>query len=297
MITTFTRRPIASALIIVLFGVLIILGSGLKSVHFHPGKPIPRVYRTSPVAHNFTPAPPSTTLIDIFRILILTLSIGGGVIGAIGAILSPEFRRFLLRQLVPAGVILLAIYLLSLFIHPFKHVPIHVSPRPAPAPTLAQPPSVQVPMPAGAPSHWWGILIALGAALLVVGTGMFAWRLITGWRMRKATADDVLRKLGKQADTAVSRLRAGDDPRAVVLLCYKEMCNILHKYGHVANQAYFTPREFANQLHARGMSHAHADRLTTIFEQVRYGNRQGSQFAREASTCLDAIRNTYAPSG
>ena len=293
MIATSTRRSVTLALIAVLFGVLVILSAGLGSLHFHPGKPFPHAQHKPPV--NVTPelTAPATSFIDVFRIIVLVLVIATGVVGVIGMILSPEFRRFLIRQLIPVGVILLAVYLLSLFIHPIQHVPVRPRPAPLPAPVTTPSPPVNISLPAGKPSHWWGVIIAFAAALLAVGAGAYGWRWVTTRRNRPQK--DILRKLGEQADIAITRLRDGDDPRAVVLRCYQEMCDILHKYGHVANPAYFTPREFAHQLHARGMSIEYADRLTAIFEQVRYGARTGSGFAQEAIACLDAIKHMYAP--
>ena len=78
--------------------------------------------------------------------------------------------------------------------------------------------------------------------------------------------------------------------------CYKEMVALLCTQASVSGVAALTPREFAGALRARGMEDEHVDRLTAIFEQVRYGGRPGIAFADEATACLDAIRVAYEPS-
>ncbi len=300
MIATSARQSVLLGLIALLIVVLVVLSGGVGSVHFNPGKPLPRGQITRPPVVSATkPVAPSLTAGIVFRTIVLAILIIAGIIAVIGAIVSPEFRRFLLRQMVPVGIILVAIYLLSLLLPPI-HLRTRSSPRPGhltppPAVTPSQPEHVTI--PTATPSHWWTVLIALGGAMVVVGGGIAVWWWLKLRRERSIARESILKQLGEQADIAASRLRNGDDPRTVVLRCYQQMCDILNKYGHVSNPEYFTPREFARQLHARGMSTEYADRLTAIFEQVRYGHRYGPEFAHEAVTCLNAIKAAYAPGG
>ncbi|MCK4681559.1 DUF4129 domain-containing protein, partial [Candidatus Bipolaricaulota bacterium] len=60
------------------------------------------------------------------------------------------------------------------------------------------------------------------------------------------------------------------------------------------NFSYFTPREFAERLRSSGMMVVHVDRLTAIFEQVRYGGRPGEAFVDEATASLEAIEEAYS---
>ena len=62
---------------------------------------------------------------------------------------------------------------------------------------------------------------------------------------------------------------------------------------HIPNYSYFTPREFATHLRKRGMKDEHVDRLTRIFETVRYGGRSGVGFVDEAIACLESIQRAY----
>ncbi len=297
MIATSTRRSVLLGLIALLIVVLVVLSGGLGGVHFHPGKPLPQGQSARFAPPNTKSLPPPITLVNLFRIALFAILVGGGILSVIAAIVSPNFRRTLIHLLIPAAIILIVIYLLTLLlplIHP-PTVPAHHAPTPPPIATPRQP--VHVTIPTETPSHWWTLLIALGGAILVVGAGIAAWWWLKVRRERSTAPESILEQLGEQADIAVSRLRDGDDPRTVVMRCYQQMCDIMNKYGHVSNPEYFTPREFARQLHARGMSTEYADRLTAIFEQVRYGHRYGPEFAHEAVTCLNAIKTAYAPGG
>ncbi len=298
MIATSARHSVLLGLIALLIVVLVVLSGGLRSVHFHPGKPLPQGQSVQFPQANNKSLPPSITLVNLFRFALFAILIVGGSLSVIAAIVSPEFRRTLIHLLIPAAIIFIVIYLLTLFLSPIHRsaMPMHraLPPRP-PAGVPKQP--VHVTIPTGTPSHWWTLLIALGGAILVAGTGIAVWWWLKVRREQSIARESILEQLGEQADIAVSRLRDGDDPRTVVLRCYQQMCDILNKYGHVSNPEYFTPREFARQLHARGMSTEYADRLTAIFEQVRYGHRSGPEFAHEAVTCLNAIKTAYAPGG
>jgi hypothetical protein len=72
------------------------------------------------------------------------------------------------------------------------------------------------------------------------------------------------------------------------------MSETVSREERIPNFSYFTPREFAARLRSSGMMLAHIDRLTAIFEQVRYGGRSGGAFVDEAIGCLEAIEEAYS---
>ena len=106
----------------------------------------------------------------------------------------------------------------------------------------------------------------------------------------------MLAELAKRARDAADRIRAGANLADAVRRCYKEMSELLCKRANVSDVEVLTPREFTEALRDRGMQDEHVDRLTSIFEQVRYGGHPGIAFADEAVACLDAIRSAYAMS-
>ncbi len=219
---------------------------------------------------------------------IVLLAVG---VTVIGAIVSPRFRRFLLHQLAPILVLALFMLLFFAFFHPKRAQTSSYTPHPAPVQQPAGTTGQGYTPSAVNPPNWSVILIALGTAAAIVGLGFGVW-----WRFRRTGAGleerDVLAELGEEAGAAAARIRRGDSPRDVVIDAYKEMCEILSR--RVENPDYLTPREFARRLHARGMRDEHVDRLTRIFEEVRYGHRAGDRFAADAIACLEEIRDAYA---
>ena len=133
------------------------------------------------------------------------------------------------------------------------------------------------------------VVAALAVASLAVGTFLFV-RLRRVWRRRNA--DSGMGDLVDAVALSADRIRAGADLRGEVIRCYQEMVNILSRRKR-QQPTYLTPREFADSLRDLGMTDLHIDRLTSIFELVRYGRREDARFAEEALSCLDAIRDAY----
>jgi len=215
--------------------------------------------------------------------------------GILALLLSErEFRRRVLRALALAAILVAALFLVR---------PLPLTPSNAPG---SQAPVHGVPASSGAgddvvvpqapnpkTSNALTLLVAVGAAALLTGLGLATWL----WAKPRlwAHADPaVLDELALEAGRAADAIRAGDDPRDAVLRCYKEMCRVLARHGAVRESSSLTPREFASLLRARGMVNQHADRLTWIFEEVRYGSRPSAPLAGQAVACLEAIQAAYA---
>jgi len=89
-------------------------------------------------------------------------------------------------------------------------------------------------------------------------------------------------------------LEAGGDLKNIVLRCYRDMSRVLSEQRGIERELSMTPREFERQLQAAGLRDEHIQRLTRLFEQVRYGPQQADpQQEREAAACLQAIVRTY----
>ena len=75
------------------------------------------------------------------------------------------------------------------------------------------------------------------------------------------------------------------------------MSEVLQREKHVRRHQGMTVREFAVQLAAAGLADQHIDRLTRLFELVRYSpNTPGERDEREAIDCLHAIVQAYGES-
>jgi hypothetical protein len=133
------------------------------------------------------------------------------------------------------------------------------------------------------------LAVALSTLVVVLG-GVF----LAKWlKARPREAEDGFSEIFGTITDAAHRLRAGEDPYAVVLFCYQQMISILSARGRV-DATCLTPREFELRLRNLGLSGESIAQLTAIFEVVRYAGRVDEEFADRALACLEAIEEAYA---
>jgi len=132
------------------------------------------------------------------------------------------------------------------------------------------------------------LAILLSSGVVIAGSiGLYKWL-----KARPAPVDDGYQEILGTITHAARRLRAGEDPRTVVLFCYQEMILILSTKGKI-DATYLTPREFETRLRSLGLSGESIKELTAIFEIVRYAGRVDDGFAARALAALEAIQETY----
>ncbi|MEA1870691.1 MAG: DUF4129 domain-containing protein [Candidatus Bipolaricaulota bacterium] len=291
------RRILLGGVFAVLFGVLFVLIGGLNSTTFLPGKPLPNPFTAVDIAPFAGTASQGTWGMNAVRLTVQILLILALVVIVIFAIISSEFRWILLT-IALIFVVILAILARVEITQRGQQVEVQEQPDivlgepPPPAPP------VQVEIPDARATDWLMILTALGSAAVLTGIGLFLLlRVYPALQKRRTERNLLLNELGQRAREAVTSIRAGGDPRAAILRCYKEMSEIVSREERIPNFAYFTPREFAARLRSSGMMVAHVDRLTAIFEQVRYGGRPGETFVDEALGCLEALEEAYSGGG
>ena len=285
------RRIVFVALFLLFFALLVVLIGSLNQLELAPGKPLPNLFARHPDAE--TAGGEVGWNLDSVRIgsLFFALVLAWLVFLVIGAIFSRRLRRSLLIT----SAIALAIFVALLWVKPPEKVPLEGAEASGGYLFPEQMGDrIQVEIPQTPPPNWAVILTAVGAA--VIAAGVAALLIVKIWpAFHHRRSDALLAELAKRAQDAADRIRAGADLGDAVRRCYKEMSELLCTRANVTDVVVLTPREFAEALRARGMQDEYVDRLTAIFEQVRYGGRPGTAFADEAIACLDAIRAAYAP--
>jgi hypothetical protein len=168
---------------------------------------------------------------------------------------------------------------------------------PALVPTLGPTPAAVTPGPdeivasatefASSSPQWVILLVALILALLAMGGLLAAIQFF--WRRSHVPASP-LQQLAQEAQQALVELEAGADVKDTVMRCYFEMSRVLDEQQGMRRAGTMTPREFEQQLKAVGLPGAHVQRLTRLFEAVRYGARVANEREeRQAVACLTAI--------
>ncbi len=288
-----STRLLVSLVLIALVADLFILISGMANLTLLPGKRLPNPF-TSFGELDPAVSPPGTTWgEDTLRILIQAIFALGATTILLFVIFSREHRK----QFAVIFLVLLLLFLILVYIGEIPQsdqsavLETNMGTEIGAAPPVEQ---VRVDIPQVEPTNWQVILITLGSSLLLtLFAVVFFVKIYPLIRSRSVDKESVLNKLGKSAGLAARRIISGDDPRAAILLCYHEMTQIMSNHEQVQNYSFLTPREFALRLHQGGMKDDDVDRLTAIFEAVRYGGRSGAEFVNEAMSCLQSIHRTY----
>ena len=288
------RRSLFVGLFVVFCALLIVLIGGLDRVELRPGEPIPELFSKQSGAETAAGVTAWGLGGEQFRFALFALVMACLVLLLIGAILSPRLRRSLLI----AGVVVAVVFLILMWIKPPQEAAwegMELSGVGLLADTDEH--RARVVIPDTIPPDWAVILVAVGvAAAAAMVSAVFVLKIYP--RLRRGRTDGgLLEELAKRAGAAVDRIRDGADLGDAVRRCYKEMSELLCARAKISDAAVLTPREFADALRTRGMQDATVDRLTAIFEQVRYGGRAGDAFADEAIACLEAIQTACSPAG
>jgi hypothetical protein len=264
---------------------LMLLASNISGLQFRPG----RFYAITiqPLLGGpggALPTPPPGTFLQ--RLLAL-ISLGLLIYLVVGLILSSKLRRELLQRILITFSVILLLYL---FLGALRRAPIPGDDigQSGPTPPLAESGFAE-PFPSftAQPPLWLVILISLLLAALLIGVAWLVWR-------RSRAPKPALQQIADEAQAALRDLEAGGDLADTVLRCYREMSRVLSEQRGIARSQDVTPREFERQLAAAGLRDEHIQRLTRLFERVRYGPRQAdAQQEREAAACLAAIVRSY----
>jgi hypothetical protein len=97
-------------------------------------------------------------------------------------------------------------------------------------------------------------------------------------------------QLKKEIDVAISEIHSGADLQNVIIQCYAEMGRILDQRRGIQRKQAMTPREFEAELQQIGLPQNPIQRLTRLFETIRYGNTPLPEATeKEAIECLSII--------
>jgi len=274
---------------------IIILSAGLAQSTIGPSEPFPvwifNNLEPSEVYGEFGPSEyrPSTSSVELRRALFLLLIIGIFVLWIITFIINPQSRARMITRLLGYILILLVISWLFDEIRPQRpeggggdDVEIGVD-----GSFLQETPPV--PSAVAEPPQWLVIVVTLAIVAAVLGVAWMLWQ-----RRQQNIRQDPTELLAREARQAAKTLEAGSDLKDTVLRCYRDMSRVLGDSQNIHRQKAVTPREFEMQLADVGVSNDHIQRLTRLFESVRYGgNTATEREKREAVDCLNAIARAY----
>lgn len=129
-------------------------------------------------------------------------------------------------------------------------------------------------------------LFSIITLLLFLIAALLLFRKIRALRIRKDNNED----LKIITEKALHSFESGDDFPEIILRCYNDMVRHLSKETGIIRAVSMTPGEFQSLLLKEGLPRREIEKLTSLFERVRYGKELLSgQEEKEAEMCLKSV--------
>jgi hypothetical protein len=158
---------------------------------------------------------------------------------------------------------------------------------PQPVSSTPQPALLPPPDPGAAevtPALVW--LLSLGlAALILIGAGA-VYLIMRSYRTRPASPLEII---AASAQTALQAIEQDADVHDAILRCYASMLAAARQQG-LDRPTHLTPAEFIQRLVQAGLPSGPVERLTHLFEAVRYSSQPPTpKMEAEAVDCLQVV--------
>jgi hypothetical protein len=266
---------------------LILLAGELRNVTFKPGQIVGRSesrtiqYAVERTIAQITEVPVWKQVVFwIFVFLIVLL---------VSSLLSPEIRKRLLLNFIRlAAFVTVLLFIMKnnpgllagLFNFPQGNAAAEAGAAAEPPPPVFQPPQI---------SSFLLFLISFIILLFVIigAIGFYRW-----WSRRQVwlKSRQSLDELADAARASLDDLASGHRWDDVIIQCYARMSHVVDARRGLHRSNAMTPAEFAAWLVRAGLPREPVQRLTHLFERVRYGARQSEQVEiDEATSCLQSI--------
>jgi len=286
MRSIFNHKNLVLLLSLVAIGVLVILVSGVRELKFQPGVPI--VLDESErqgAGPSFNPM----TRIALGQQVIFWVSVAGVVV-LISFLVVPELRKRLLRILLNIGLTLFILsYLYEnrlLSLPGFGNGQVQNAGQSNPGAEGGLTPQIFI---APDKSSMLSFIISFGLVFTFLLSAWFLFRLWT--RMRAAApVSDSLTDFASIARRSLNDISSGREWQGVIQECYVRMSDAVSKKRAIHRDEAMTTGEFAIKMEQAGLPSHSVQRLTRLFEAVRYGDHKTVRSdIDEAVACLTDI--------
>ncbi len=206
----------------------------------------------------------------------------------IAALVSPEMRWRLIKNLIRVAVIYWGFYIfITRFRERLAQIALDLNLTGGDSLSDANGELLPAFAPPSASSSFVYLASFIVALLLVV----IAWRLFVFWQKhRSERALPPLEKIAKIARASLHDISAGRDTTDAIMNCYYRMSDVVAEKRKLERDSAMTPAEFAVKLEHAGLPGEAVGRLTRLFENVRYGKRRADMAeVNEAVACLTTI--------
>jgi hypothetical protein len=205
-------------------------------------------------------------------------------------LLSPQWRKRLLRMLARGAIWAAAIYfVLRYYGNTLRGLLLGINQQKAER--VAADNTSLPPMPVFEPpqvSSTFSYAISFAFALLLL---VLLWAVYRSWKRYAAlSTKKPLDEIARIARSSLDDLFSGGNSSDVIINCYLRMSDVVSIKRQLHREIAMTPREFASRLEQAGLPAEAVTELTRLFEGVRYGDRKSApRDVTEAVNCLKTI--------
>jgi glucan phosphoethanolaminetransferase (alkaline phosphatase superfamily) len=287
MRSIFQNKLLIILLAVLALGALAVLASGIEQIRFHEAQQYSQKEAVSTEGEiSAQDVIEAWMSIPLWKQVLLWILLCMLII-IMAIMMTPEMRKRLLLFLFRLTVTMIAIYyylknyganlLAKLNMNGVALTEPGSPVDTVPAPVFEPPP----------PSSTVSYLISFVFALLFVLTIWFMYR---AWKKYLAANTSSLKEIANIARSSLRDLSSGGDSSDVIIKCYLRMADVVADKRQLRREQAMTPQEFAMRLERAGLPGDAVQRLTRLFEAVRYGDRKsGPKEVNEAVGCLNTI--------
>jgi len=132
------------------------------------------------------------------------------------------------------------------------------------------------------PKPWMLPLLVIGTAVLFAGGTFLALRFLSN---RRSLDRSPYLDIADNLRTGLEEIEGGKiDFDDVIIRCYAEMSHTLQAEKSIQRAQSMTTHEFEQELLVRGFPDQPVQRLTQLFEQVRYGRQESMENEKQDAT-------------
>ncbi|MEM7342961.1 MAG: DUF4129 domain-containing protein [Chloroflexota bacterium] len=276
-----------------------LMAANLSQMELHPGEPFPYSFlrvlfaESESASSEEIPSGATELLIDILMAATFVLLFLVLIIWIITYILRPEARRRLLRRAITYFLWFTLFFIVMNMLQGYlENAELEADTGFGIAGLLDNLPDSEEELTPPSfitnPPLWVNLIITVTTLALILGLVWYTWRRL------QPEATPPLELLMYEIEKAVEDIKAGHDLKDTVTRCYQTMHEILGDQRGIQRQQAMTPREFETHLVTLGLKSEHIQRLTRLFERVRYSaNEANADDEAEAIDCLNAIAQNY----
>lgn len=240
----------------------ILLAVSLPILTLQPGLPLPELQSGKIIAKSMQGGDSLAIQIDSFFFIVIALMMVGllGYLATklIRGVTWDQLRKIALNLFVTfitvSIIILFAVFLLQKGKSTQSPIVVKMTPTPQMTSPLGQVPPILL---------WIVGILLIGSIMVITG------RLLLSNRQKQKGA---IIRVKLEAEKAYQAILSGQNIKDVIIQCYRQMSIALAEENGIERQEFLTPREFEDVLTQAGFPKNPLEKLTSMFEAVRYGN-------------------------